>query len=89
MCDAAAFGALCWPPLAAPGGKLSSHMRRKRPEHMAALLPAHSGRGHHPPFSGEATQGVQVRLSPRDRKRRGRGRQRRTRRDLSSVPKLT
>ena len=58
MADAAAFGAPCWTPLAAPGGKRSSCMRRKRPAHMASPLPAHTGRGYASGVSGEATQGM-------------------------------
>ena len=58
MADAAAFGAPCWTPLAAPGGKHSSCMRRKRPAHMASPLPAHTGRGYASGVSGEATQGM-------------------------------
>jgi len=38
VADAAAFGVLCWPPLAAPGGKRSSYLRRKRSAHMAKII---------------------------------------------------
>ena len=66
----------------------TSYMRRKRPEHVAALLPAHTGREHASRVSYEATQGVRVRSSARDRKRGGGARQRRTVRDLSIVLNL-
>ena len=46
VADAAACCAPCWPPLAAPGSMRSSCMRRKRPVHVAALLPAHTALGY-------------------------------------------